>query len=252
MRIIITGAGSGIGAETARSFAGAGAKEGGRAGLFLVDRNPEGIAALAQELGGIAQVHPFVADLADRDAPDRIIAAAEQQMGGIDVLVSNAGVNIKAPLEDFTPEDFDLTFAVNTRATWALARAARPALARAKGCVIAVTSIAGHHPGPGVGAYSASKAALLMLVRQMAAEWSHDGIRFNSVSPGTVVTGLSPERYRTEEQREIARNRNPLGILGMPEHLAGVIRFLASPEAAYINGSDLIVDGGKQTTLMKA
>jgi NAD(P)-dependent dehydrogenase (short-subunit alcohol dehydrogenase family) len=252
MRAIVTGAGSGIGEAVARRFAQDSSQGGEAAELLLVDMRADAVLKVAESLSGIARVATLQGDLGDPDFPERIVSKAEQAFGGIDVVVSNAAVNFKAALEDFTVDQFDRTFAVNTRATWLLAKAARPLLARSRGSVIAIASIAGDHPGPGVGAYSVSKAALIMLIRQMALEWGGLGIRFNCISPGTVVSGLSPERYVTEEQRELAKSRNPLGILGMPEHISGAVAFLAGPDASYINGSNLIVDGGKQTMLMKS
>ena len=252
MKAIITGAGGGIGEAIAKRFAQDKAKLGEAAELLLVDVNVDAVQRVAEDLSGIARITTLHGDLGDADFPEQVIRKAEHALGGIDTLISNAAVNYKAALEDFTINQFDRTLAVNTRATWLLAKAARPLLAESRGSLIAIASIAGDHPAPGVGAYSISKAALIMLIRQMALEWGGLGIRFNCVSPGTIVTGLSPERYATEAQRELARSRNPLGMLGMPEHISGIVAFLAGPDASYINGSNVIVDGGKQTTLMKS
>jgi NAD(P)-dependent dehydrogenase (short-subunit alcohol dehydrogenase family) len=127
--------------------------------------------------------------------------------------------------------------------------AALPFLAAGGGCIVATTSVAGHSPTPMCGAYSASKAAQIMLVRQMALEWGPMGVRANCVSPGSVPTGMSPERYSTEEGLAMARSRNPLGMVGTPQDVAQAILYLAGPAAKFINGAEIVVDGGMQVTL---
>lgn len=240
MRVLVTGAASGIGRATAMRFAAGGAR------VFLVDRSPDvaDVAALAGPGHGHA-----VVDLAEVVGAAQAVADCIAAFGGLDVLVSNAGINIKRALEDFTPGEWDRVQAVNTRATWALAVAALPALTESRGCIVATTSVAGTNPTPMCGAYSVSKAAQIMLIRQMALEWGPRGIRANCVSPGSVPTGMSPERYATEEGLALARARNPLGQIGTPEDIADAILYLASPAARFITGSELVIDGGMQVTL---
>jgi NAD(P)-dependent dehydrogenase (short-subunit alcohol dehydrogenase family) len=162
-----------------------------------------------------------------------------------------SGIGRKKRLEDFTREEFSDVIALNTISIWELAKECLPQLAEAKGSIIAIASIAAQSPGPMIGPYSTSKAGLIMLIRQMALEWGPLGVRSNCVSPGTVMTGLSPQRFQTEEQREQVRAQNTLGILAIPEDIAGVVAFLAGPDARYINGADIVVDGGKLQTLMR-
>lgn len=244
MRVIVTGAASGIGRATALRFAREGAQ------MLLTDRTMEALedaAAEARSLGG--QAATWLADLSDALAPAAIVGAAIAEFGGLDVLVSNAGMNPKAALADCPVKQWDAVQAVNTRATWLLGIAARPYLAVSAGAIVATTSVAGTNPTPLCGAYSVSKAAQIMLIRQMALEWGPDGIRANCVSPGSVPTGMSPERYATEEGRALARARNPLGRIGTPEDIAEAIYYLSGPQARFINGSELVVDGGMQVTL---
>lgn len=253
MRVIVTGSASGIGRATALRIARDSATRGKPAQILLVDiakdKLDEVAAALRKEQASAA-VH--VADLADPAVFDGIVAAARSEFGGLDALVSNAGIIQRSTLLDLQVADYERSFAINTRATWLLAKAAHPLLAASKGAIVATASISGHEPTPPLGAYSASKAALIMLVRQMAVEWGPDGIRCNTVSPGSTHTAMTDARYSDPVQREAAAQRSPLRMVGLPENQAAAISFLLSADAAYITGVDLLVDGGLSTMLMPA
>jgi NAD(P)-dependent dehydrogenase (short-subunit alcohol dehydrogenase family) len=141
-------------------------------------------------------------------------------------------------------EDWDRLFAVNTRATWLLAKAAHGALKASGGALVAIGSMSGSNAHANLGAYGPSKAAVIMLVRVLAQEFGRDGIRVNAVSPGMVRTGMTERVYA---DREIAAARDglvPLGRVATPEDMADVVAFLLGPDARYINGHDLVVDGG--------
>jgi NAD(P)-dependent dehydrogenase (short-subunit alcohol dehydrogenase family) len=254
MKAIITGAASGIGRAVAFQLSrSAAAREGKPAQVLLVDLNKEKleeVAGLLRAEGARAEI--FAGDLTDLAVPGQVVDAAQKAFGGLDVLISNAGIIGRSNLLELSVTDYELAFAINTRATWLLGKAAHPLLSASKGCIVATASISGHQPTSPLGAYSASKAALLMLVKQMALEWGPDGIRCNSVSPGSTHTGMTDQRYSDPVQREAAAARNPLRMVGSPENQAAAICFLASPEAAYITGTDLLVDGGVNTMLMKA
>ena len=170
MRVVITGAASGIGLSVAELLAA----DGGAHQLLLADRDADGLAAAAAKIGAAAAI--CVVDLSDNDCGDVIIAAAIAHMGGIDAVVSNAGIIAAGALVDLEPEDFDRIYAVNTKANWALAKAAYPHLVASKGAFVATASMSASQPTPGLGFYSSSKAALLMLVRQLALEWGKDGL----------------------------------------------------------------------------
>jgi NAD(P)-dependent dehydrogenase (short-subunit alcohol dehydrogenase family) len=254
MRAIITGAASGIGRATALRLAEDAARRGQTARLLLVDRNAAGLDAVAADIIATGQhASAMAADLADPDAPAGIVARAAAMSDGLDALVSNAGYFPPGQsLHDMTLEQYDRMFAVNTRATWLLAKHARPLLAAARGAIVATASISAREPTPMIGNYSATKAALVMLIRQLADEFGPLGIRCNCVSPGTTRTGindflLSDPAVRTARERLL-----PLRRIGRPEDLAAAIAFLAGPDAAYITGVDLLVDGGLNTTLMPA
>lgn len=147
-------------------------------------------------------------------------------------------------LADLSVEQWDATFALNVRATWLLARAARAALSAEQGSIVAIASMSGLHPHPGYGAYSPAKAALSMLCRQLAQEWAVDGIRVNAVCPGMIRTPLTEAVYRDAEVALQRKALVPLGRIGRPEDVAAAVAYLASPSASYITGQSLVVDGG--------
>jgi NAD(P)-dependent dehydrogenase (short-subunit alcohol dehydrogenase family) len=239
VRAVITGAASGIGLAVARRLA--------PGSLLLVDVSP-GIDNVAHELGA----HALVADLSQPDAGELVAAAAGERLGGVDALVSNAGIARATPLLELTLDGWERTFAVNTRATWLLAKALHPLLADGGGAIVATASIASVEPAPPMGAYAASKAALAMLIRQLAHEWGPDGIRCNCVSPGLTHTGMTDATYSDPALRAERGGRVPLRRVGEPDDIAAVIEFLVSPGAAYVTGVNLLVDGGLDTCLLPA
>lgn len=253
MRAIITGAAGGIGLAVAKQLHQDSVTRGEPSQLLLVDLNQEGLDSLAQELNKEgAQAEVMVADLSDPASPQRIVDMAKKAFGGLDVLVSNAGIINRASLLEVTVDQFDRSMAINTRATLLLGQAAHPLLKESGGCIVATGSISGENPSPPLAAYSASKAALIMLVRQMSIEWGPDGIRCNCVSPGSTHTAMTDARYSDPKLRTEAQDRNPSRMVGLPEHQAAAIAFMASPAAAYINGVNLVVDGAMQNNLMVA
>jgi glucose 1-dehydrogenase len=183
-------------------------------------------------------------DMADPGAPARVVAAAVDRFGGLDGLVSNAGINRPGRLVEYTVEDWDHVFAVNTRATWLLARAAHPALKASRGAVVAVGSMSGSEAHANLGAYGPSKAAVIMLARVLAQEFGPDGVRVNTISPGMVRTGMTATVYTDERVAAERAALVPLGRVATPEDMADVIAFLLGPDARYVTGHDLVVDGG--------
>ncbi|KPF84128.1 SDR family NAD(P)-dependent oxidoreductase [Novosphingobium sp. AAP93] len=249
MRVIITGAASGIGKAVAELLA-AGGNMPGPHQLLLTDRDPDGLQAVATGIGAAAAT--CVADMSDLDCGDAVVAAALAHMGGIDAVVSNAGIIAGAALVDQTAEQFDRIFAVNVRAAWLLAKAAHPHLAASRGAFVATASMSATQPTPGLGFYSPSKAALLMLIRQLALEWGPDGIRCNSVSPGPTYTPMTQAGYSDADRRAAREAMIPLRKLGMADDVANAILFLIGPQASHITGIDILVDGGMSNNLMPA
>lgn len=249
MRVVITGAASGIGRAVALMLA-AGKVIPGEHQLLLSDRDADGLATVAGDIGSAAGI--CVADLAARDCGEVIVSAALAHMGGIDAVVSNAGIISAGALVDLTEDDFDRIYTINTRATWALAKAAHPHLAQARGAFVATASMSASQPTPGLGFYSSSKAALVMLIRQFALEWGKDGIRCNTVSPGPTYTPMTRSGYDKPEVRALRESMIPLGKLGIADDVASAILFLVSKQAGHITGIDIAVDGGMSNNLMPA
>lgn len=253
MRVLITGASKGIGAGIARKLAAAAKSRGRRARLALgASRMGPELEQLLRELEAEgADARPVLGDLGQADTPARLVAEALAWCGGLDGVVANAGINAGGkPLAELEQDNWDKLFAVNVRANWLLARAAYPALADSRGALVAVASMAGMHPHPGSGAYSSTKAALIMLCRQLALEWAGQGVRVNSISPGMVHTSLTARIYENTELTERRKQLVPLHRIGMPEDIGGLAAFLLSEEASYLTGQNLCVDGGFTDSVM--
>lgn len=250
MRSIITGAASGMGRAIAARFAADAAIRD--TGLLLVDLSVDGLAAVAAELKDSgANVTTFVGNLADPAACAAVGDAAKDAMGGVDALISNAGI-VASPtgLLETSVEKYELDFAVNARATWLLGKAVHPYLKESRGAIVATASLAAQQVAPFLGGYSASKAALVMLVRQMAFEWGKDGIRCNCISPGRILTALNQQVVKQDNAS--AEVKLALGRAGSPAEIADVAAFLAGPHSSYITGANIAVDGGMEVSLMAA
>jgi NAD(P)-dependent dehydrogenase (short-subunit alcohol dehydrogenase family) len=246
MRVLVTGAASGIGRATCLRLARDARAKGQTAQIAAVDLEASpGLDSLVDELRKHdAQAVPMHGDMGSTDAPARVVAGAVSRFGGLDGLVSNAGINRPGPLMQYAVADWDQMFAVNTRATWLLAKAAHAALKASHGAIVAVGSMSGSNAHANLGPYGPSKAAVIMLVQVLAQELGPDGIRVNTVSPGMVRTGMTAKVYADQK---IAAERDalvPLGRVATPEDMADVVAFLLGPDARYITGHDLVVDGG--------
>jgi glucose 1-dehydrogenase len=249
MRVVITGAASGIGRAIAEQLMAGGLIPGPHQ-LLLVDRDGATLAQAAAPIGAAA--HTLTADLTAPGAAAQIAGAAETLLGGVDAVASNAGIILGGALKDLPEADFDRLFAVNIRAHWLLAQAMYPHLAASRGSFVATASMSAHQPTPALAGYSASKAALLMLIRQLSVEWGPNGIRCNSVSPGPTLTPMTAGGYADAARRTQREASIPLRKLGTAEDVAHAIIFLMSHYAGHINGIDLLVDGGMSNSLMVA
>ena len=243
---VVTGAASGIGRQTAIELATAGAK------VVAVDRDATGCSRTVEEV--MKQGRPGLALTCDVCDGASVSGAAEKALtafGRCDVLVNNAGVLKPGPLETVSLADWDELLRINLTGYLLCAQAfGRDMLARGAGVLVHVASIAGSEPQGMSGAYSASKAAVAMLSRQLAFEWGPRGIRSNAVSPGLVRTPLSESFYQAPGVKERREAVVPLRAIGRPLDIANVIVFLASSRAGYVTGQDIVVDGGLSQTLM--
>ncbi|MDQ1123696.1 SDR family NAD(P)-dependent oxidoreductase [Microbacterium trichothecenolyticum] len=228
-RVIVTGGSGGIGAAIVDRFATDGAR------VAVLDRRAPA--------GSPASVFVEV-DLRDPADTRRAVAEARDVLGGVDVLVNCAGVFQHAPLLDITVEDWDLVLDINARATLVAMQAVAPAMLEAgRGSIVNIASMAAKVGGGGEGHYAASKAAVVALTRAGAQEWGCHGVTVNAVCPGYVLTEMGADT-RSEEDVAAWSAKSPLGRLGIPEDVAGVTHFLASPAGGYLTGQAINVTGG--------
>ncbi len=241
LRVLVTGASRGIGRSTCFRLARQGCRIAACASAHADELQQ--VVDEATRLGG--HVVPLIGDLTDPATPQMLVTRSLEELGGLDAVVSNAGVSRPSTLATLSLEDWDYLLCVNTRAPWLLAKAAYPALQASRGSFVAVASMSGVQPYPGMGAYSPSKAALLMLVRTLAQEWAQDGIRVNAVSPGLIHTSLTARIYAHEPTKAARELLVPTHRIGNPDvDIAGVVAFLIGPDATYMTGQNLLADGG--------
>lgn len=250
MRAIVTGAARGIGRAIAERIARDARQAGAPLKLILVDQHGGEVEDVAASLRtGGAEVHGLAGDMVDPQLP-AAIAQAAAGWGGLDALASNAGYSQPGDLAVYALQDWDRMFAVNVRSHWLLAKACFPLLRQAQGKVVFTTSISATNPTTPLGAYSPCKAALLMLMRQLSVEWAPQGIRVNAVSPGMTLTPGTSVVYQDPQVRQQREARIPARRIGRPEDMAGAVAYLLGPDADYVHGVELLVDGGLDKTVM--
>lgn len=242
---VVTGAGSGIGQAVALAMAAAGAS------LVLLDKHQTNCEATADKLRATGtKVLPLACDTAD---PASVAAAesATRAIGPCDILVNNAGILLAGSLATVPLEDWNLLLSVNLTGYLLCAQAfGKAMIERGRGAIVHTASIAGSNAQALSGAYSVSKAGVLMLSRQLAVEWGPHGVRSNVLSPGLVRTPMSESFYQAPGVAERRAAAIPLGRVGTPEDMAQVVLFLASDRAGFVNGQEIIVDGGFEHMLM--
>ncbi|HVQ76348.1 MAG TPA: glucose 1-dehydrogenase [Candidatus Binatia bacterium] len=242
---LITGAATGIGRATARLFAAAGAR------LALTDVRE---AELEQTVSAVraegGEATALVADLARPQDCAAVVEAAARAHGRLDVVFNNAGVGtmvVGGTVETISLEHWDLAQDVNVRAIYLVSRAAVPRLrAAGGGAIVNTASVSAFHGSRSrpTHAYAASKGAVLALTRAMAASFGPDRIRVNAICPGTIRTRLTADIIEGVERETVAGRGIPLGRVGEPEDIARCALFLASDDAAWISGAEIVVDGG--------
>jgi len=234
-RALITGASGGIGAAIARTLHASGATVG------LSGTREDPLRALAAELGDRAHVLPC--NLSEPAAVEALPKAAIEAMGGLDILVNNAGITRDQLFMRMSDDDWASVLDVNLTATMRLCRAVmRPMMKARWGRIVNISSIVGATGNPGQVNYAASKAGLVGMTKSIAAEVATRGITANAVAPGFIATAMTDKL--NDEQKGKINAQIPAGRMGTPEEIAAAVLYLASPEAAYVTGSTLHVNGG--------
>jgi len=243
---VVTGGGGGIGRATALSFASAGAC------VAAIDRDERGLEVTQAELRKLGAGHLVVS--CDTTSPESVTAASdtiEKSLGPCNVLVNTAAILRPGALDTLSLAEWNGVLAVNLTGYFLCAQAfGRQMRANRSGSLVHVSSIAGSNAQGQSGAYSVSKAGVIMLSRQLANEWGPHGIRSNVVSPGMVITPMSQAFYDTPGVTERRSAVVPMRRVGMPQDMADAILFLASDRASYVNGDEIMVDGGYANMLM--
>ena len=241
---LVTGASSGLGLECARALAIAGAN------VALVARRAERLKAIAADLarGYAVKAIPIAADVTVEAELDRIIELTVAELGEVEILVNNAGIAPTGRAEKCPRRDWDAALSLNLTAPMMLSqRVARRLIERKRpGRIINITSILAH-VGSAVyrlSAYTASKAALANLTRQLAIEWAPHGILVNAIAPGWIPTEATQAGIAKPGNRERMEALTPMGRLGRPDEIRGAVIFLAGPASSYVTGATLAVDGG--------
>ena len=230
---IVTGGGHGLGAEIAEALIGKGYRVG------VLDLNYETAQAVAAKLNGAIALQADVSD------PESVAAAFDDFGETPDLLVNNAGIVRFGSMDEQSADDFLAVLKVNLLGSSICAReAGLRMLQQGSGHIINMTSINGIHPAPGTGTYGASKAGLANLTQLMAIEWGPRGVRVNAVAPGFIDSGMSKPIYANPKVREVRSAGVPTKRLGTADDIVQAILFLDSDEASYINGHQLVVDGG--------
>jgi NAD(P)-dependent dehydrogenase (short-subunit alcohol dehydrogenase family) len=238
--VLVSGAASGIGRATALRFGA----EGGRVVCADLDQSgAEATAATIREAGGAALAK--ACDIADPAAVEATISFAAEAHGGLHVLANVAGIGGFRRTTEVSFGEWSRTIAVNLTGTFLMCQKAIPLLLASKGAIINTASVAGLKSHPYSAAYCASKGGVVLLTRALAVEYGRKGLRINCVCPGGIETPLIAQFRLPEGVSQAALLRiAPLGRMGLPDEVAGTIAFLASDDAMYINGAELVVDGG--------
>ncbi|MEC7760969.1 MAG: 3-oxoacyl-[acyl-carrier-protein] reductase [Pseudomonadota bacterium] len=232
---LVTGASGGIGGSIAKALHGAGAT------VTLSGTREAPLNELAAELGD--RVHVLTCNLSDPDAVDALPKQAAEVMGGLDILVNNAGITKDQIFMRMSDEDWQNVIDVNLTATMRLCRAVmRPMMKARWGRIINISSIVGATGNPGQVNYAASKAGMVGMTKSIAYEVASRGITANCVAPGFIATAMTDKL--TDDQKEKINVQIPAARMGTPEEIAAAVLYLASPEAGYVTGATLHVNGG--------
>ncbi|WP_332897779.1 SDR family NAD(P)-dependent oxidoreductase [Haladaptatus sp. CMSO5] len=240
--VLVTGAATGLGRHIALTFAAAGAT----VSVLDITETPrdesQSVVAEIEERGGTAAF--FQTDLTDETAVRESIHAALDRFGPLDVLVNNAGVNHLGSADEVSVDEWDEVLAVNLRGAFLTARYALPSLLETGGSIVNIASTAGLHGSPGYAAYGPSKAGLVNLTRQLAVDFSPEGVRVNAVAPGIIDAGMAAQELDDPETVAYKKEQTLVPRFGTPQDVSNAVVFLASDAASFVTGETLVVDGG--------
>ncbi|RIK79850.1 MAG: short-chain dehydrogenase [Planctomycetota bacterium] len=238
-RVLVTGAGTGIGQGIAVRCA----REGATVGVHYShsDRGARETVARIEQIGGRA--HLSRADLADLGQVKRLAAWALEQLGGVDVLVNNAGITFNAPLTDSTPEQWDQMYNVNVRSGYFLTQALLGSLRASRGAVVNLTSIHAFEGYQEHSIYAGTKGAIVAMTRALSIELAPLGVRVNAIAPGCVPVENHEKAVGKVDLEQVGRGI-PAGYVGTPDDIAAAVVYLASDDARFVVGQTLIIDGG--------
>lgn len=238
---IITGSSKGIGEAIARGLAEHGAK------VVISSRKQDAVDEVATQFktDGLEAVG-IACHIGKPEQREALVEKTIAHYGGIDILINNAAINpYFGPLEASDDGVFDKIMDVNVKAPWSLSNLVLPSMkSRGGGSIVNIASVEGIHPGFGLGLYSVSKAALIMLTKNQAKEWGKDGVRSNVLCPGLIKTKFSAALWQNEKLLSKLENSIPSGRMGTPEEMAGIAVLLSSEAGAYMTGGVYAADGG--------
>jgi gluconate 5-dehydrogenase len=242
---LITGSSAGIGYALAEALAGAGAE------VVLNGRERKTLESVAAVLRGKGYVvHPVAFDVTDSEAVKAAISEIEAKIGPIHILVNNAGMQYRSPLEDMPDEKWHAIMRLNVDSVFYVSKAVvRGMIQRRGGKIINICSVQSELGRPGIAPYTASKGAVKMLTKGMAIDWGRYGINVNGLGPGYFKTQLTETLVRDEKFSSWLTSRTPSGRWGEVSELGGAVVFLASDASSFVNGHILYVDGGVTATL---
>jgi 2-deoxy-D-gluconate 3-dehydrogenase len=233
-RALVTGGSAGMGRAMAEALVEGGAQ------VAIVGRSGR-VFDVAKEVGAI----PLQADLADRAQALDLVGRAVEALGGLEVLVNNAGAQQRYPAEEFPLDDWDYVLSVNLDAVWILAQAAgRYMLAQGHGKIINMASVISFFGGITIPPYAASKGGVAQLTKALSNEWASRGVNVNAIAPGYVATEMTAALVGNPQREPLILARIPAGRWGVPDDLKGVVLFLASAASDYVHGAIIPVDGG--------
>ncbi|MDQ6847863.1 MAG: glucose 1-dehydrogenase [Candidatus Dormibacteraeota bacterium] len=245
-RTLITGASSGIGKATALRFGAEGASV--CVNYYSDQEKPAAEAVCAQIDGSGKRAFSFQADVGDEAQVTTMVATVVERLGGIDVLVNNAGIEKRVPTLEMPLATWDAILRTNlTGAFLCLREAGKHMAAQKRGVIVNMSSVHEFIPWPGFAHYCASKGGMKLLTQTVARELAPDGIRCVNIAPGAIATPINDFVLDDAEAKHMVEAEIPLGRFGEPDEIAGVVAWVASDQAAYVTGTTVVVDGGMST-----